>query len=37
MKDSNDADKTRPKPSIKPTVNGPYLVRNLKDFKNSGK
>lgn len=35
MKNSNDAVKTRPKPSIKPTVNGPYLVRNLKDFKNS--
>ena len=24
------------KPSIEPEVNGPYLVKNLKDFRNSG-
>ena len=30
-----DTPKEPPKPCIEPLVNGPYLVRNLKDFKNS--
>ncbi len=32
---SKETGKTGHKPSIGPTVNGPYLVKNLRDFENS--
>ena len=35
MENSKEAGGTGHKPSIAPTVNGPYLVKNLIDFKNS--
>jgi len=30
-----DSGESKPNPSIEPTVNGPYMVNNLKDFTNS--
>ena len=35
MKSSEEGEKAQSKPSIEPTLNGPYLVRNLTDLENS--
>ena len=35
MENSKGTPKTKQKPSIEPLVNGPYLVKNLREFRNS--